>query len=350
MQLTALLDGVLVADLALGLAREAVPMANDSLVIWFSTSKVLTAVAVAQLWEQRLLALDEPVARYLPEFGAHGKHAVTVRHVLTHTGGFRNADGMLLGWDAEVDVRELYTRICAAGLEDGWRVGVDAGYHGSSGHVVLGELVGRISGMPYADYCRQRVLDPCGAGDFWVGIPDAEQARYGDRLASMWWCQGEVRGAAPTFESPAARGRAHPGMGGRGPAGQLVLVMEQLRQDQLGTQAPVLVGAPAWEAMTARHRTGVLDRTFQGVLDWGLGLVPVTRATQGGPVAYGYGEHAGPRTWGHSGAQSSTAFVDPDAGLSVALAFNGMPGHLEHTRRQAEVLTALYEDLGLVAT
>lgn len=347
LQLAVMLHGAPVVDLALGLAKGEVPMQSDSLVIWFSTSKIVTAVAVAQLWERDHLRLDTPIAEYLPEFGMHGKDVVTVRHVLTHTGGFRNADGMLLGWDAEVTMPELYARVCAAGLEEGWRPGIDAGYHASAGHVVLGELVSRLSGSPYELYVREHVLEPVGAHDWWVGVPSDKQADYGDRLASMWWCQDGLHGEAPGFETVACRERAHPGMGGRGPANQLVLLLEALRLDASGERAPSLVRPQTWEAVTARHRAGVLDRTFQKPLDWGLGVIPATRSVSGEPVAYGYGAHCGPRTWGHSGAQSSTGFVDPDNELCVALMINGMPGHGEHTKRQHELLTALYEDLQL---
>lgn len=352
LQLAVRVDGEPVVDLAHGLAREGVPMRTDSVVIWFSTSKILAAVAIGQLWERGLVALDVPVRDYLPEFGAHGKEAITPRHLLTHTGGFRHADGQLGGFDAEVPVAELYARVCDGGLEEGWQVGVDAGYHGGAGHVVLGELVHRLTGTPYDEYLRREVLDVVGADDWWMGLPREQQERYGDRVAQMWWCQDGLSGPVPGLDTEAARARPHPGMGGRGPARDLVAVVDQLRRDQAGTSQPVLVRAQTWEAMTARHRTGVLDRTFQAHLDWGLGLIPPTVRTGDGPEAtrpqsYGYGAHTHRRAWGHSGSQSSTAFADPERGLSVAVMWNGMPGHLAHTRRQAALLTALYEDLGL---
>ena len=45
---------------------------------------------IAQLWEQDKLRPDDRVAKYIPEFAAGGKDAITIRHVLTHTGGFRS--------------------------------------------------------------------------------------------------------------------------------------------------------------------------------------------------------------------------------------------------------------------
>jgi CubicO group peptidase (beta-lactamase class C family) len=48
-------------------------------------TKAVTSVAVAQAWERGLLDVDDAVVRFVPEFGANGKHAVTIRHLLTPT-------------------------------------------------------------------------------------------------------------------------------------------------------------------------------------------------------------------------------------------------------------------------
>src|SRR5688500_19012468 len=85
-----------VGDFAVGAARPGVPMRRDTLVLWMSAGKPAAAVAVAQLWERGRLDLDDPVAKHVPEFGARGKEAITVRHLLTHTGGFR---GLLGRWE-----------------------------------------------------------------------------------------------------------------------------------------------------------------------------------------------------------------------------------------------------------
>src|SRR6266581_6615444 len=62
-----------VADLAIGQARAGVPMTTDRLITWFSLTKPSVAVSAARLWERGQLALDDPVARFVPEFAAHGK-------------------------------------------------------------------------------------------------------------------------------------------------------------------------------------------------------------------------------------------------------------------------------------
>src|SRR5204863_8448629 len=87
-------------------------------------------------------------------------------------------------------------------------------------------------------------------------------------------------------------------------------------------------------AMTARHRVGMMDRTFKHIMDWGLGFI-INSSQYGDPeVPYGYGEYASPHTFGHSGAQSSCAFCDPQHGLVVAWVCNGRPGEPRHLARQ----------------
>src|SRR3954468_23087081 len=80
------LRGEVVADLALGLARSNpdAPMRPDTLMLWLSATKPVAAVAIAQLWEQGVIELDDPVARHIEPFAARGKEGVTIRHLLTH--------------------------------------------------------------------------------------------------------------------------------------------------------------------------------------------------------------------------------------------------------------------------
>src|SRR2546429_5411172 len=83
------LDGKPVADDAVGEARPGVPMTRDSITHWWSSVKPVTAVAICQLWERGKLDVEDRVAKYIPEFAAGRKEPITIRHLLTHTGGFR---------------------------------------------------------------------------------------------------------------------------------------------------------------------------------------------------------------------------------------------------------------------
>ena len=75
------LRGRAVIDTGVGLAspHDGRPMTADTITLWLSSGKPVTAVAIARLWERGLLDLDDPIARHVPEFAAHGKETITVR-------------------------------------------------------------------------------------------------------------------------------------------------------------------------------------------------------------------------------------------------------------------------------
>ena len=64
------------------------PVTSQTMFVLMSSTKPLAAACLYLLKERGQLAWDDPVATYWPEFGQHGKATVTVRHVLTHRGGF----------------------------------------------------------------------------------------------------------------------------------------------------------------------------------------------------------------------------------------------------------------------
>ncbi|MBQ0966013.1 MULTISPECIES: serine hydrolase domain-containing protein [Streptomyces] len=70
-------------------AGEQIPMAADTVFDLASISKLFTSILAVQQLERGALELEAPVASYLPDFGRAGKQDVTVRHLLTHTSGFR---------------------------------------------------------------------------------------------------------------------------------------------------------------------------------------------------------------------------------------------------------------------
>jgi len=331
------------ADVAFGEARPGEPMRRDHRMLWLSASKPFTAVAVAQLWERGALGLDDPVARHLPEFGAGGKGSITIRHLLTHTAGIRMLE---TGWpDATWD--EIVARICARPLEPRWTPGRKAGYHLTSSWFVLGEIVRRLDGRPIELYLREELFGPLGATSSWIGMPAAAWEAAGPQIAPMFDVSGATVRVLPWTD---ARHLTHPSPGGNGcgPVRELARLYRCLAAGGTVDGRRVLDPRTV-EASTSRHRVGMFDQTFRTRLDWGLGLI-VNSAHYGDPDApYGYGPHAGARTYGHSGARSSVGFADPEAGLVVALAVNGLPDEPTHRGRFARLMAAIYEDLGLAS-
>jgi CubicO group peptidase (beta-lactamase class C family) len=333
------------ADAAFGEARPREPMTRAHALLWRSSTKPFAAVAIAQLWERGALGLDDRVAAHLPEFAEGGKGEVTIRHLLTHTAGIRMLD---TGWPA-LAWDEIVAKVCARRLEPRWLPGRTAGYHLASSWFVLGELVRRLDGRAFERYARAEILEPLGARGSWIGMPAEVFRAERSKIAPLFDVAG-AHGRHPPHALHATDERhlthANPGANGCGPIRELARLYEALLGG--GARAGRRILAPQTvEALVARHRVGLLDKTFQAKLDWGLGVI-VDSKHYGDPKApYGYGPHAGSRTYGHSGARSSVAFCDPDARVVVALAVNGLPDDETHRARFERLTAAIYEDLGL---
>jgi CubicO group peptidase (beta-lactamase class C family) len=222
--------------------------------------------------------------------------------------------------------------------------GTQAGYHLASSWFILGELVRRLDGRPFETYVRDEIfapLDASTAGSACRLNASAPTARGSRRCTtSLRRTRGrtlvENDSRARLAWSLAWRQRLRPDR-------ELARLYQMLAPAHRGP-APV---APGDSERSRAHRVGMIDATFRARLDWGLGVI-ANSAHYGEPgMPYGYGPHAGPRTFGHSGARSSTAFCDPEAGLVVALAVNGMPGDELHRLRFERLTAALYRDLGL---
>jgi CubicO group peptidase (beta-lactamase class C family) len=332
------LDGKVVGQGPLGEARAGVPMTPDHLVIWWSMTKATVAVSVAQQWERGNVDLDAPIASYVPEFAANGKERVTVRHCLTHTGGFRGGDAVMSdAKEPEANWDEIVAGICAVPLDDGWVPGSTAGYHLTCGMTMLAEVIRRVDGRFYSQYVREEVFVPLGMDDCWVGMPIDRFESYGDRIGTMHHTAGEAPLALDRLDSMGSLTKCSPGGGGRGPMHQLARLYEMLNGHGERDGVRVL-GPQTVEAISARHRTQLFDKTFGIVCDWGLGF---------GIDSSSHGRHSSRRVFGHGGAQSSMAYCDPEHGLVVAMQTNGMPGTEKHYVRMAAVSDAIYEDAGL---
>lgn len=334
-QLCVLRGGTTLTDAAFGEARQGVPMTPESLIVWLSSSKPVTAVAIAQLYEEELLTLDDAVTHFVPEFAPYGKGAITIRHLLTHTSGMKHVP-------LPNDWQGALATLMDAELEA--EPGTKARYSGTAGWYVLGEVVRRASGLPFEEYVRRRIFEPLGMSDCWVGLPAERHHAYGERVASMFNTGGDDPKLAG-YGSERHLAEPIPGANGVGPARQLARFYEALRRG--GEQDGVRVLQPETiDLFTSVHREGMFDHSFQYAMVWGLGFIRQDPQRKG-RIPYGYGRHASNETFGHSGMESSVAFCDPAHDLVVALIFNGMPGEREHQRRVDAVLTTLYEELGL---
>jgi CubicO group peptidase (beta-lactamase class C family) len=329
--------GEILLDVAIGESRPGRAMERDDLMLLYSAGKPLTVVAVLQLWEQGRLGLDDPVAEYVDGWG-NGKERCTIRHVLTHTGGFPNADAKL--FDRDIPYDEVVAHIAASPAR--WEPGTDAAYHPSSSWKILGAIVERVDGRPVDRYLAEEVFRPLGVENMRLGIPREEQAALGERVAPVYWRGHALPVVDPDgglqmvpYKVDEFHNEAHfvakvePGGGMRGPARELGRFYESL----LGL-GPRVLEPRTVEVMSSVHRYGIKDRLFRQNIPWGLGV----------QVAFTGG--TGRRAFGHGGMASSRALGDPEFGLVMAVVTNGLAGFVDAEQRLFEITDAVYSALG----
>ncbi len=120
------------------------------------TKPIVTATAVMQLEQMGKLRLNDPVARYLPEFAKNGKQEVTIRQLLTHFSGLREDLDLSQPWQGrdEGAHRAMEERLLApSGSEFRYS---DVNF------IVLGLLVEKISGMSLQRYAEEKIFRPLG--------------------------------------------------------------------------------------------------------------------------------------------------------------------------------------------
>jgi CubicO group peptidase (beta-lactamase class C family) len=140
---------------------------------WASITKTMTAIAILQLRDRGRLSLDDAAVRYVPELrqvhdGDGSIDDITIRHLLTHSAGFRNPtwpwdcdDAKTCDWQpfeptrwAQVAAMLPYTHIA---FKPGSRWS-----YSNLGYVFLGQVIERLSGDDFEVYIDKNILKPLG--------------------------------------------------------------------------------------------------------------------------------------------------------------------------------------------
>ena len=172
------LDGQTVVDLWGGYRDldRTTPWTQDTIVNGWSTTKTVLALAALMLVEQGELDVYAPVGDYWPEFAAHGKKNIEVRHLLGHTSG-------VSGWDQPFSIKDMYdwetsTERLAA-QSPWWEPGTASGYHANNQGHLVGELIRRITGKTFKKFVAEEIAGPLGA-DYQIGAREADWDRIAD--------------------------------------------------------------------------------------------------------------------------------------------------------------------------
>jgi CubicO group peptidase (beta-lactamase class C family) len=325
-QLCVILDGKVLLDRSFGCQA-------DSLFWIFSACKPYVAVLVHLFAERGRVSLDDPVAIYWPEFGRHGKDRITIRHVLQHRTGLLGARVPLGDALAMTDWERSIRRIENA--RPHWPAGLAPAYQALGFGFVLGELARRITGTAIQELLATELLEPLGAHDTYLGLPDTQWQRHVPVIARGF--AGRV--AQMVLNRRSTRRAVIPSAGMSTTARDLATFYFMLLRGGAihGTR---ILRAATIEQARMPSSDGEIDRCIKTPVRWSQGF------QLGGPRPAPYttgslGRLSSRRTFGHNGSNCCIGWADPDRNLVVAYVTNRLNGRLPDRAHQAAVADAL---------
>lgn len=318
-----------VLDLVGGVADAATgrPVTAETMFVLFSSTKPLAAACLYLLQERGRLNWDDPVARHWPEFAANGKAAVTIRHILSHRGGFPDTPENL-PWTDWAD----WGRVCAA-MEQAtpkFAPGEVMAYHPINYGWVIAELVRRIDGRSFDRFLAEELAAPLQLDNAYVNLPPELDGRV-SRIHLMEE-DADPNGYATTFDRPEVHHTITPGANGIASAGDLARFYAML--ERRGTLDGVELLRPETAAAGASLQSEGTDHSLGLFARRSLGMA-LNDERMGAPT--GNPLH----TFGHGGAGTSIGWADWDTGLAVGYITNGFRGAETNNARLAAVSQAI---------
>jgi CubicO group peptidase (beta-lactamase class C family) len=291
------------------------PMQTDSLFWIASLTKPIAATAVMILQDEGKLSIDDPVAKHLTDFSSltigEDRHTpqtvLTIRHLLTHTSGVAGVP-----WPAGGDTRSLDVQAYElASLPLQFEPGSKWKY--SNGLNVAGRIVEVISGMPFADFVRQRITDPLAMHDTTFHLTDNQYARF----ARNYKLNDDKTALIPAEHKLVTPDPELGKLITPSPSGGLFSTAADISRYyrmllNSGELDGVRVLSPEAVSAMTTIQTGDLETGFTPGNGWGLGFC-IVRDPQGVTRMLPAG------TFGHGGAYGTQAWTDPQHGLVYIL-------------------------------
>src|SRR6516164_3050093 len=300
------------------------PMTTDTVFDIASLTKVVaTTGCVMRMVQLGQIKLNDPVARYVPEFAQNGKGEVTIRQLMTHYSGLRPDLDLKPEWMGQAEAFRLANAEKLANPPGSTFIYSDINF------IVLGELVQRLSGMTLNRYAEAFIFAPFGMNNtrflppqswFLRIAPTQKDERTGLMLRGL-------------VHDPTARQ-----MGGvAGHAGVFSTA------DDLAKFAQVMIngGAPVWSRLTVEKMTTPQQPPNLTVLR-GLGW------DIDSPFSSNRGELLPVGSYGHTGFTGTSLWIDPTTDTYIVLLTNAV--HVKHGSAitlRSEVATAVAAALQL---
>ncbi len=259
---------------------DAPPVALDTIFPIASNSKTITSATVLSLVDDGLLGLNRPVQEYVPEFVGDGKEAVMVHHLLTHTSGFEDEAAIKfvdelraaskLPDPTEPDHplyavfpqgRYVATLLAAPLVRP---PGQQMAYSGLN-YSLLGDIVSRVAGVPFAQAVQDRVIAPLEMSSSLFDLTSETSARMVRRPVGV---KGD------TLELPNLPRHFEPRAGVRSTARDVAVFGQMLLNGGSYGNTRILSAASVRE-MTRNQIPGISaleDGQVFPEASWGLGL------------------------------------------------------------------------------
>jgi uncharacterized protein YbbC (DUF1343 family) len=280
------------------------PMTLDTVFDCASLTKVVaTTTAIMQLWEQGKFRMNDPVAKYLPEFGQNGKQDITIRELLVHYSGLAPDLDLTKKWEG----KETAYRMAFEGAPE--RPPGAAFAYSDINFVVLGALVERISGEPLDEYAAQHIFGPLGMKETRFGSPHSREPRIAPTRVAPTEEDENHRLLRGVVHDPTARRMGgvagHAGLFST--AGDLALFAQALLDGGRGVLTPATIAK-----MTAPQQpvNGTAVRGFGWDID--------------SPFSTNRGELLPVGGYGHTGFTGTSLWIDPATKTYILLLTNAV--------------------------
>jgi CubicO group peptidase (beta-lactamase class C family) len=322
------------------------PYDDTTLQLVFSTTKGITAIAVAMCVQRGLLSYTDRVADHWPEFAAEGKGDATVAQLLGHRCG-------LICPDAPLTLEEVFdwptvTAALAATRPD-WPIGTAHGYHALTYGWLAGELIRRVDGRDFGTFVTEEISDPLGV-EMWIGLPESEEPRVSPLIPLPALTDPAMQAMIAQFIGPGTRG------------GRAMMLNGVIGDDTFNTRQAHAAQVPSAGGITTAAALARIYAATLGEID-GVRLLDeatreaaITSQTPPGEhdlcllvptvFAMGFGlpdpfnPYAGPGSFGHTGAGGSMAFAQPRRELAFGYVMNRMMGALSGDPRPLRIIRA----------
>ncbi len=286
-----------------------------------SLTKVVALTSVMmQLVEKRLVKLDAPVQRYIPEFTGRWKSRVTVRHLLTHSSGLPSWRPLYKETTSAADALAL---AIATPLDT--TPGAQMVYS-DLGAIIMGEIVHRVTKTPLDSYATNHVFAPLGMNETFYRPDTSLRAQIAPTEIDPWR-QRHLRGEVHDENAYALGGVS-------GHAGLFSSASDLARLAQAYLNGGTLDGHRVWSKRTIEQFTHIQNAKLS---HRALGWETANGANSGGRLM-------STLAFGHTGFTGTSIWIDPGNDVFVILLSNRVNPTREN-RRISSVRAALSDSV-----